>query len=48
MLLNQVWGYNIVVNPNVVDLYIGYVKKVKVREEREIYSNDTRQRLFND
>lgn len=27
MLLNQVWGYNVVVNPNVVDLYIGYVRK---------------------
>ena len=27
MILNQVWGYNIVVNPNVVDLYIGYVRK---------------------
>lgn len=48
MLLNQVWGYNVVVNPNVVDLYIGYVrKKTKVREERQIYSNDTWQRLFN-
>lgn len=35
MLLNQVWGYDVVVNPNVVDLYIGYVKKkAKVREER--------------
>ena len=27
MLLNQVWGHNVVVNPNVVDLYIGYVRK---------------------
>ena len=27
MLLNQVWGYDVVVNPNVVDLYIGYVRK---------------------
>ena len=27
MLLNQVWGYDVVVNPNVVDLYIGYIRK---------------------
>ena len=48
MILNQVWGYNIVVNPNVVDLYIGYVRKKLKCEKKEIYSNDTRQRLFND
>ena len=27
MLLNQVWGYDLAVNPNVVDLYIGYLRK---------------------
>ncbi|MFJ6207426.1 response regulator transcription factor [Lysinibacillus sp. NPDC092081] len=27
MLLNQVWGYDVAVNPNVVDLYIGYLRK---------------------
>ena len=27
MLLNQVWGHDVVVNPNVVDLYIGYLRK---------------------
>lgn len=27
MLLNQVWGYEVAVNPNVVDLYIGYLRK---------------------
>lgn len=25
-LLNQVWGYNVAVNPNVVDLYVGYLR----------------------
>ncbi|MFD2830806.1 response regulator transcription factor [Corticicoccus populi] len=27
MLLNQVWGYDMAVNPNVVDLYISYLRK---------------------
>ncbi|MGE7880220.1 response regulator transcription factor [Peribacillus muralis] len=27
MLLNQVWGYDVAVNPNVLDLYIGYLRK---------------------
>ncbi len=27
MLLNQVWGYDVAVTPNVVDLYIGYLRK---------------------
>ena len=27
MLLNQVWGHHAAVNPNVVDLYIGYLRK---------------------
>lgn len=26
-LLNQVWGYDVAVNPNVVDLYISYLRK---------------------
>ncbi len=26
MLMNQVWGYDVAVNPNVVDLYIGYLR----------------------
>ena len=38
MLLNQVWGFNVVVNPNVVDLYIGYVrKKLKCRRKTGIF-----------
>lgn len=27
MLLNQVWGHDVAVTPNVVDLYIGYLRK---------------------
>lgn len=27
LILNQVWGYEVVVNPNVVDLYVGYLRK---------------------
>lgn len=34
MLLNQVWGYEVAVNPNVVDLYIGYLRK-KLKCEKE-------------
>ena len=37
MLLNQVWGYNVVVNPNVVDLYIGYVRKKLKCEKKDRY-----------
>ncbi|TSB47496.1 response regulator transcription factor [Alkalicoccobacillus porphyridii] len=27
ILLNKVWGYNVAVNSNIVDLYIGYLRK---------------------
>ncbi|MGH0878139.1 response regulator transcription factor [Bacillus paranthracis] len=37
MLLNQVWGHNVVVNPNVVDLYIGYVRKKLKCEKKNRY-----------
>lgn len=37
MLLNQVWGDNVVVNPNVVDLYIGYVRKKLKCEKKDRY-----------
>ena len=33
MLLNQVWGYDVVVNPNVVDLYIVCKKKLKCEKK---------------
>lgn len=34
ILLNQVWGYDVIVNPNVVDLYIGYLRK-KIKCEKK-------------
>ncbi|PRQ00639.1 Response regulator ArlR [Bacillus sp. M21] len=37
MLLDQVWGYNVVVSPNVVDLYIGYVRKKLKCEKKDRY-----------
>lgn len=37
MLLNQVWGYDTAVNPNVVDLYIGYLRKKLKCEEKDQY-----------
>ncbi|GGE81217.1 response regulator transcription factor [Priestia taiwanensis] len=37
MLLNQVWGYDVVVNPNVVDLYIGYLRKKIKCEKKDRY-----------
>ena len=37
MLLNQVWGYDVAVNPNVVDLYIGYLRKKLKCEEKDRY-----------
>jgi DNA-binding response OmpR family regulator len=37
MLLNQVWGYDVVVNPNVVDLYIGYLRKKLTCEKKDRY-----------
>ncbi|MFC7677728.1 response regulator transcription factor [Paenibacillus sp. GCM10028914] len=37
MLLNQVWGYDTAVNPNVVDLYIGYLRKKLKCEEKDKY-----------
>ncbi|MFF2175759.1 response regulator transcription factor [Lysinibacillus sp. NPDC058147] len=37
MLLNQVWGYDVAVNPNVVDLYIGYLRKKLKCEKNERY-----------
>ncbi|RAW09936.1 response regulator transcription factor [Paenibacillus taichungensis] len=37
MLLNQVWGYDAAVNPNVVDLYIGYLRKKLKCEKKDRY-----------
>ncbi|MFT9819614.1 response regulator transcription factor [Lysinibacillus sp. NPDC056185] len=37
MLLNQVWGYDVAVNPNVVDLYIGYLRKKLRCEKKDRY-----------
>ncbi|MGE7930252.1 response regulator transcription factor [Lysinibacillus xylanilyticus] len=37
MLLNQVWGYDVAVNPNVVDLYIGYLRKKLKCEKKNRY-----------
>lgn len=37
MLLNQVWGYDAAVSPNVVDLYIGYLRKKLKSEKKERY-----------
>lgn len=37
MLLNQVWGYDVAVNPNVVDLYIGYLRKKLKGEKKDQY-----------
>ncbi|SCM95716.1 Uncharacterized protein BWINRASL_03010 [Bacillus mycoides] len=37
ILLNQVWGYELAVNPNVVDLYIGYVRKKLKCEKKDRY-----------
>ncbi|MEC1177977.1 response regulator transcription factor [Metasolibacillus meyeri] len=37
MLLNQVWGYDVAVNPNVVDLYIGYLRKKLKCEKKDRY-----------
>lgn len=37
MLLNQVWGYDVAVNPNVVDLYIGYLRKKIKCEKKDRY-----------
>jgi len=37
MLLNQVWGYDAAVNPNVVDLYIGYLRKKLKCENKDRY-----------
>ncbi|TQR28866.1 response regulator transcription factor [Lysinibacillus sphaericus] len=37
MLLNLVWGYDVAVNPNVVDLYIGYLRKKIKCEKKDRY-----------
>ncbi|WP_427109819.1 response regulator transcription factor [Lysinibacillus xylanilyticus] len=37
MVLNQVWGYDVAVNPNVVDLYIGYLRKKLKCEKKDRY-----------
>ena len=37
MLLNQGWGYDLAVNPNVVDLYIGYLRKKLKCEKKDRY-----------
>lgn len=37
MLLNKVWGYEMAVNPNVVDLYIGYLRKKFKSENKNTY-----------
>lgn len=37
MLLNQVWGYDLAVNQNVVDLYIGYLRKKLKCEKHNRY-----------
>lgn len=37
ILLNQVWGYDLAVNPNVVDLYIGYLRKKLKCEKKNRY-----------
>ncbi|WP_155592055.1 response regulator transcription factor [Lysinibacillus cavernae] len=37
ILLNQVWGYDIAVNPNVVDLYIGYLRKKLKCDKKDRY-----------
>lgn len=37
MLLNQVWGYDAAVSPNVVDLYIGYLRKKLKCEKKDRY-----------
>jgi len=37
MLLNQVWGHDVAVNPNVVDLYIGYLRKKIKCEKKDRY-----------
>lgn len=37
MLLNQVWGYDVAVNPNVVDLYIGYLRKKLKCDKKDRY-----------
>lgn len=37
MLLNQVWGHDVAVNPNVVDLYIGYLRKKLTCEKKDRY-----------
>ncbi|QDQ01460.1 response regulator transcription factor [Lysinibacillus fusiformis] len=37
MLMNQVWGYDVAVNPNVVDLYIGYLRKKLKCEKKDRY-----------
>ncbi|WP_042198900.1 response regulator transcription factor [Paenibacillus camerounensis] len=37
MLLNHVWGYDSAVNPNVVDLYIGYLRKKLKCEKNDRY-----------
>ncbi|MFJ7664434.1 response regulator transcription factor [Lysinibacillus sp. NPDC097162] len=37
MLLNQVWGYDAAVSPNVVDLYIGYLRKKLKCDKKDRY-----------
>ncbi|KYG90992.1 DNA-binding response regulator [[Bacillus] sp. KCTC 13219] len=37
MLLDQVWGYDVAVNQNVVDLYIGYLRKKLKCEKKDRY-----------
>ncbi|MGG3283836.1 response regulator transcription factor [Paenibacillus solani] len=37
MLLNQVWGFDTAVNPNVVDLYIGYLRRKLKCEAKDRY-----------
>ncbi len=37
MLFESSMGYNVVVNPNVVDLYIGYVRKKLKCEKKDRY-----------
>jgi DNA-binding response OmpR family regulator len=36
-LLNQVWGFDVAVNPNVVDLYIGYLRKKLAARHKKKY-----------
>ncbi|WP_036719145.1 response regulator transcription factor [Paenibacillus sp. JCM 10914] len=46
MLLNQVWGYDVAVNPNVVDLYIGYLRKKLKCEKNDRFIQTTHGRGY--